>query len=181
MVTVIREFLQDDGIVVIDAVSSAILRDDLARELPALGCADVRVMTLRRLPGALAVGYAEGADLVTRVYGKLVGEFFEALVRVVVGAEVFVKERFKKPKGLVGLYFTVAVDGAEFPAEALSFDEDLRAVDLSAAGIRKLSRGCLPEAASLRRSPSHRNWRASALTVSPTATHCTWSISRQRV
>jgi hypothetical protein len=110
----------------------------LAEELLTLGCGDGRVFTLRRLPGAFAVGYEMGADVVTRIYGKLVGEFFETLGRVVVGAEVFVNGGFDKPKGSIGPYFIVAVEGAEFGACAASRDRDLVAVDLSMSGIRIL-------------------------------------------
>jgi hypothetical protein len=88
---------------------------------------------------------------VTRVYGKLVGEFFEALGRVVVGAEVLVNGPFKKPEGLVGQYFIVAVAGAEFGERAALGDHDLLAVDLSTSGVRTLSNnafcGCLQLAA----------------------------------
>jgi hypothetical protein len=73
MNSVIRQFLQPDGIIVIDVGSSSVSRSELAGELSSLGCGDGRVYTLRRLPGALAVGYEEGGDFVTRVYGKLVG------------------------------------------------------------------------------------------------------------
>jgi hypothetical protein len=84
------------------------------------------------------VGYEEGGDLTTRVYGKLVGEFFEGLGRVVVGAEVFVNGLFKKPDGLIGPYMIVAAKGAEFGPNAAKGDRDLVAVDLSASGIRSL-------------------------------------------
>jgi hypothetical protein len=104
-----------------------------------MGCGDYRLLTLRRLPGALVVGYEVGADRVTRVYGKLVGEFFEALNRVVVGAEVLVNDRFTKPDDLVGPYFIVAVAGAVFGYGAAEDDHDLLAVDLSTSGIRILS------------------------------------------
>jgi hypothetical protein len=136
---VICRFLQDDGIVVVDAVSSAISRSELATDLSVFGCSLDRVMTLRRLPGAFAVGYAKGADAETRVSGKLVGEFFEALGRVVVGSEVVVEGQFKRPEGVVGPYIIVAVEGAEFMASAASGDRELVAVDLSASGIRTLN------------------------------------------
>jgi hypothetical protein len=138
MEVVLRDFLQNDGIIVLDAGPSSISRIELAGELPTLGCGDGRVFTLRRLPGTFAVGYEVGADLVTRVYGKLACEFFEALGRVVVGAEVLVDGRFKKPEGLVGPYFIVAVEGAQFGYRATSDDRDLVAADLSSSGIRTL-------------------------------------------
>jgi hypothetical protein len=138
MGAVIGKFLQDDGIVVIDAGLASVSRSELASRLSALGCSEGHVMALRRLPGALALGYEVGADLVTRVWGKLVGEFFEALGRVVVGAEVLVNGVFEKPEGLVGPYFIVAVAGAEFGARAAQEEQDLVAVDLSASGIRTL-------------------------------------------
>jgi hypothetical protein len=77
--------------------------------------------------------------MVTRVYGKLVGEFIEALYRVVVGAEVLVNDRFKKPDDLVGPYFIVAAAGASFGYRSAERDRDLVAVDLSTSGIRTLS------------------------------------------
>jgi hypothetical protein len=135
---VIGQFLQSDGIIVIDVESSWISRSELASELSALGCGGGRVFTLYRLPGAFAVGYEVGAAVVTRVYGKLVGEFFEALGRVVVGAEVLVDGRFKKPEGLVGPYFIVANTGAEFGMWAASNDRGLVAIDLSSSRIRTL-------------------------------------------
>jgi hypothetical protein len=96
MEVVIRQFLQDDGIIVIDAGSASVSRSELASKLPGLGCGESRVLTLRRLPGVSAIGYEVGADLVTRVWGKLVGEFFEALGRVVVGAEVLLVWRLEQ-------------------------------------------------------------------------------------
>jgi hypothetical protein len=57
---------------------------------------------------------------------------------VVVGAEVFVNGRFKKPEGMVGPYMIVAVEGAEFAPNAANGDRDLVAVDLSASGVRAL-------------------------------------------
>jgi hypothetical protein len=69
MVSVIRDFLQDDGIIVIDGRSSSISRIELARELSSMDCGDYRLLTFRRLPGALVVGYELGADRVTRIYG----------------------------------------------------------------------------------------------------------------
>jgi hypothetical protein len=72
------------------------------------------------------------------MYGKLVGEFFECLGRVVVGAEVIVNGPFKKPTGLVGSYLIVAVEGAEFGPMAAYRDCDLVAAELSASGIRAL-------------------------------------------
>jgi hypothetical protein len=77
------------------------------------------------------------ADVVTRVYGKLTGEFFEALGRVVVGAEVIVDGPFKKPEGVVGSYLIVAVEGADFESKVIG-DRDLVAVELSASRIRTL-------------------------------------------
>jgi hypothetical protein len=136
--SVIREFLQSDGMVVIDAQSSSISRSELASELSAWGCDDGRVFTLRRLPGAFALGHEVGADMVARVYGKLVGEFFEALGRVVVGAEVLVNGWFKKPKGLVGPYFIVAINGRKFGRSSASDDRDLVALDLSSSRVRTL-------------------------------------------
>jgi hypothetical protein len=141
MGSVICDFLQDDGIIVIDGRSSSISRIELTRELSSMGCGDYRLLTLHRLPGALVVGYEVGADRVTRVYGKLVGEFFEALGRVVVGVEVLLSDRFKKPKGLAGPYFIVAVAGAELGGGAAHGDRDLLAVDLSASGILTLPSG----------------------------------------
>jgi hypothetical protein len=166
---VIRRFLQDDGIVVIDAVSKVISRSELARDLPALGCEFGRVMTLRRLPGAFAVGCDVAADFMTRVSGKLVGEFFGVLGRVVVGAEVIVDCWFKRPEGLLGPYIIVAVAGAEIGQSAAEGDRDLVAVDLSASSI-----GCClvlrsTDAANLRRLPSHRNWSGSVIGVSAPA------------
>jgi hypothetical protein len=67
-----------------------------------------------------------------------VGEFVEALGRVVVGAEVLVNDKFKKPEGLVGPYFIVAVAGAEFEWRGARGDRDLLAVDLSTSEIRTL-------------------------------------------
>jgi hypothetical protein len=139
MGVVIHRFLQDDGIVVIDAASSSISRSELAKDLPTLGCDFGRVMALRRLPGAFAVGYEVEADFMTRISGKLTGEFFEALGQVVVGAEVFVDGRFKKAEGVVGSYVIVAGTGAEFGLNAAVEDRDLVAVDLSASGIQTLS------------------------------------------
>jgi hypothetical protein len=138
MGAVICNFLQSDGIIVVDAASGSISRGELAMELAALGCGDGRVLTLRRLPGMIALGYDVGADVVTRVSGKLAGEFFEALGRVAVGAEVVVDDVFEKPEDVVGPYFIVAVEGAEFDWRSSSHDQDLVAVDLSASGIRAL-------------------------------------------
>jgi hypothetical protein len=135
---VIRQFLQSDGIIVIDAGSSSVSRREVAQHLPAWGCGAGRVFSLRRLPGACAVGHEEGGDFVTRVYGKLVGEFFECLGRVVVGAEVIVNGPFRKPEGLVGSYMIVALEGAEFGRRAAYRERDLVAVDLSATRIRTL-------------------------------------------
>jgi hypothetical protein len=200
MGSVIQRFLQSDGIIVIDASSSSVSRGELAKELPALGCADGRVYTLRRLPGTFAIGYEEGGDFATRVYGKLVGEFFECLGRVVVGAEVMVNGLFKKPTGLVGAYLIVAVEGAEFGPMAAYREGDLIAVDLSASGIRTLPEQafykCIQLAAiafppewesigeqcflGLRRWPFQRSWRASAGSVFVPATRCAWSTSLTR-
>jgi hypothetical protein len=71
----------------------------------------------------------------------LVSEFVEPLGRVVFGAEFVVSERFKKSETLAGPYFVVAVEGAEFPAEACRWDSDLVAVDLSNSRQRKLPCG----------------------------------------
>jgi hypothetical protein len=57
MRSVIRDFLQSDGIIVIDGRSSYISRIELARELSSTGCGDCCLLKLRRLPGALVVGY----------------------------------------------------------------------------------------------------------------------------
>jgi hypothetical protein len=86
----------------------------------------------------LVIGYEVGADLVTRVDGKLASEFFEALGRVVIGAELLVNDEFKRPKGVIGPYFIIAVEGAVFRRRAADGDRDLVAVDLSATRIRKL-------------------------------------------
>jgi hypothetical protein len=51
---------------------------------------------------------------------------------------VLVGGKFKKPKGLVGPYFIVAVAGAEFGDNTANSDCDLVAVDLSTTGIRNL-------------------------------------------
>jgi hypothetical protein len=118
MGSVISRFLQSDGFIVIEAGSALVSRSQLASKLSWLGCGGSRVLTLHRLPGAFAIGYEVGADVVTRVCGKLVGEFFGALGRVVVGAEVLVNGAFKKPDGLVGPYFIVAVAGSEFGRSA---------------------------------------------------------------
>jgi hypothetical protein len=138
MDSIIRDFVQNDGIVVIDVGSRSSSRDEFARELSTLGCGDCRVLTLRRLPGVLVIGWEIGADLVARVYGKLAAEFFEALGRVVVGSEVLVNGKFKTPTGVVGPYFFVAVAGTEFGDGTMDSDRDLVAVDLSTTGIREL-------------------------------------------
>jgi hypothetical protein len=93
---------------------------------------------MRRLPGAIAIGYEVGADVVTRVSATLVREFLEPLGRVVAGAEVVIDGPFRKPCEVVGSYLIVAVKGAEFGPNALQDDSNLVAVDLSASGIREL-------------------------------------------
>jgi hypothetical protein len=138
MGSIIRDFVQDDGIIVIDVGSRSISRSEFVKELQTLGCGDCRVLTLRRLPGALVIGYEVGAELVTRVYGKLAAEFFEALGRVVIGAEVLGSGVFEKPAGVIGPYFVIAIAGAGFPRSAVNGDRDLVAVNLSKTGIREL-------------------------------------------
>jgi hypothetical protein len=69
---------------------------------------------------------------------KLVSEFVEPLGRVTFGAELRVSRRFKKPDALVGPYFIVAVEGAQFPSSCCSRDSELVAVDLSSSGLREL-------------------------------------------
>jgi hypothetical protein len=138
MGSIIHRFLQSDGIVVIVAGSASDSPPEIRRGLGAVGCEGGCVLTVRRLPGAIVVGYEVGADVVTRVSAKLVGEFLEPLGRVVAGAEVVVEGRFRRPSEVVGSYFIVAVEGAEFGPYALEDDVDLVAVDLSASGIREL-------------------------------------------
>jgi hypothetical protein len=71
----------------------------------------------------------------------LVSEFVEPLGRVVFGAELVVSAKFKKPETLVGPYFIVAIEGAEFPVDACRGDSDLVAVDLSNSRLRELPCG----------------------------------------
>jgi hypothetical protein len=72
------------------------------------------------------------------MYGGLAAEFFEALGRVVIGAEVLVSGEFKKPEGMIGPYFIVAAEGAVVRRGAATWDHDLVCVDLSTTGLRKL-------------------------------------------
>jgi hypothetical protein len=81
-----------------------------------------------------------GGDYGTRVSAKLVSEFVEPLGRVVFGAELVVSGLFKRPEALVGPYFIVAVEGAEFAEEACVRDGDLVAIDLSNSRLRELPR-----------------------------------------
>jgi hypothetical protein len=133
----LTRFFRDDGIIVVIPGSTSVTTRELAARC-GLGC----VLTLRRLPGALALCYEVDAGLGTRVDAKLVGEFFEALGRVVVGAEVVAKERFTKPEGMVGPYVIVAAEGAEIDPSGAAFDADLVAVDLSASEIKTLPERC---------------------------------------
>jgi hypothetical protein len=84
------------------------------------------------------VGYEVGGEFGTRVAAKLVSEFAEPLGRVVFGAELVVSGLCEKPETLVGPYFVVAVEGAEFPVGACGGDSDLVAVDLSNSRLREL-------------------------------------------
>jgi hypothetical protein len=68
----------------------------------------------------------------------LVSEFVEPLGRVVFGAELEVAAVFKKPETLVGAYFIVAINGAEFPGRSCYGDDELVAVDLSNSRLRQL-------------------------------------------